>query len=389
MVNTLDRSAVRQLLRASEGHALSDGAQWEELGPAEGCWVLKVRVAGHTVEVELAPAGSSPALRTVGGLQLSYRGNESPPKAIGVAACDGVANRLRPGDCAGEWQIPEPPVPNAIPAPERALERISLSELGEEGALLETDLRLYAFHFSEPTVYRVGEQAFSLRFPLADQATRPANRQLNSAWLAKPMLRDYLESLGFRWDTQGYVDTVPTPLSLSRLLSRAEVPHGFRGQLTRTKHGLPLTDSRWLGYLMEGIFPTPINHFLRYLDGQAFTRLVRSHLGFTPCGMLAHDMSIHLLVTHRVPPDAVARYRRRIREGIPTRGLRYLAPSAVIRFFEDLLTTECQALWEQAESPADFDAAFADRSLRLEAMLAECIRAGLDDAWRPLRRFLD
>jgi hypothetical protein len=227
-------------------------------------------------------------------------------------------------------------------------------------------------------------------------------------------LAGYLRDLGYFLHEDGLMRTVPSPETLHRLLGRMGVASGgFRARL------IEVDDYRvdpvgWLEFYLEGSIGINVANaefyakHARKLGLHMPNRLWCEHL--TAVG---HDMSVHVLLTHRVPFSHIAEMGA-LAEPLLRRCKSENRPDALmplVAFYEADLPQICREVWERLSTPEDFERAFSERreelygrlrsrSARVERELstpetsttlqawkrrAELSRSVVEDIWRLAR----
>ncbi len=176
------------------------------------------------------------------------------------------------------------------------------------------------------------------------------------------LLRTYFERLGYGWDADGRVRTVPTPATFR---ARVHAGAGFLPRLL-TSRWRTVPARAWLSHLCSG--ELPINVGTRALFGAlqplrlpALASSRRATTFTSPLfHALGHDMSTHVLLLHRIPPGHVAALGREIDRAAAPLVLRSgpFAPMPLLRFFENDLTRACRDIWVRIDRPQDFTSAF-------------------------------
>lgn len=348
--------------------------RWLDLTPTGDGWLLTAERAGVEAQVLIAPASGSPAFCRVGGLQLAYRAAPSlNQRQLAVEACEWLASRLAAQGVDSAWSYSSYEFRDWVPPPQGLGPPLPLSSLPAREAPIRRDAHTYAYFFGAVATYHLGDDCYSLRYPKADDPHQPAQYRVPPEILRRRALRSYIEALGFGWESDRYIRTVPTPNTLNALAARQGVNAGFKSKVVRMPLGRWLWFADWLEFLLDGVFPLQIAHPLGYWDDRVLYRLSGRRLGRTDCGMLAHDMATHLLWLHRVPSEWIAEFAIRVRRALPPWLRRLQPPEAVVSFYEDTLTHACQELWRESEDPADFDLRLAAARTHLIEQLDEAI----------------
>lgn len=202
-----------------------------------------------------------------------------------------------------------------------------------------------------------------------------------------PALLAHARALGFDWDPQGVVRTVPSPDTFNARADRLLPPGvGYR-----------------MGYVRHGRRNMALGGFLlTYLDGRVPVQLapeefyveVARRAGEVTAGELgfhftsfAHDLSVHALNYQVIPAALREAVRARITEALPERVAAWREPEApgpltLTTFFDNDLNRFAYAVWTASESLADAVGIAAAHGAQLLACLDHRIeetRAGLGD----------
>ncbi|MEM9194262.1 MAG: hypothetical protein AAGF12_34115 [Myxococcota bacterium] len=249
------------------------------------------------------------------------------------------------------------------------------SALGPEEHVLAPFLDAYRAFFRVPIALRwvLGPDrrpvAVSLAFPRLSR---------HDTFLSAPRkfrddgrFADAFGCLGFLTDEDYDVRTVPTPRSY-RILSRLYGfgASGYRPELHPRR--TPFVPARtWYREVLGG-------RFLLNVGTPAFYRVGRPGLvaripwappvsGFWDGHLhqLAHDLGMHVLLTHRIP----ARVVRRLGNLARVHGVGRAAAQSYGMFFEEDLTHHARETWAEVDSPAAFGGAFEARLPTLEQAL--------------------
>jgi hypothetical protein len=201
-------------------------------------------------------------------------------------------------------------------------------------------------------------------------------------------LREHVRQLGFEWDTDGRVMTVPAPGALNaRLATRGRPAAGFRVAYTGARApAMPL--GPWLLSYLDGVITVLINapEFYTALLRAAPHEREQARWGLMST---AHDLSVHALNYHLIPHSAVTDLAERIRIAVPGRYAawsepRATAPLTLTYFFDNDLNRYAYAVWCRCEQAEDFTVVFgapqnyAQLIAALETRLAET-QSGIGD----------
>ena len=201
-------------------------------------------------------------------------------------------------------------------------------------------------------------------------------------------LREHVRRLGFEWDADGRVMTVPAPGALNARLATLGLPAAglrvaYAGACTPA---MPL--GPWLLRYLDGVITVLINAPAFY---GALLRAAPHERDQARWGLMstAHDLSVHALNYHLIPHSAVADLAERIRSAVPERYAAWSEPDAgapltLTYFFDNDLNRYTYAVWCRCERAEDFAAVFraphnyAQLVAALQARLAET-QAGIGD----------
>ncbi len=180
------------------------------------------------------------------------------------------------------------------------------------------------------------------------------------------MRRAYLHDLGFD-APDGLIRTVPLPSTYARRFRRifGHAPTLRPRLLAAT--AVVLSPRRWLRHLVRQEFPINVRSMAAY-RGSRLPRWVFRHvlrtMWNTHFHAFGHDMSMHVLATHRIHRASMTR-------------LLHLAAQAEQRgrakgaaaFFEETLTQCCLGLWRRGVAPDAFGDAFEGHMEEMSAAL--------------------
>ena len=193
---------------------------------------------------------------------------------------------------------------------------------------------------------------------------------------------EHVRRMGFEWDDDGRVMTVPAPGAFNARLAEIGVAQaGFRlAYANGTADTMPL--GPWLLRYMDGVITLLVNA-PAYYESLLGSRGERRSRADPRWGLLsvAHDLSVHALNYHLIPHAAVADLAQRIRAAIPERAHAWresaLAPLTLTYFYDNDLNRYTYAVWCRCERPQDFGSIFLARRnyeqlvAALEVRLAE------------------
>jgi len=249
--------------------------------------------------------------------------------------------------------------------------------LGEDGPPLAPWIDAYAraYGVALEAVWLEGDETPSVGLPAAldDQAVllhAPPSFREDARMIA------YLEDLGFAVDARDRVSVVPLPRGFARRYARLiaarpppardrregrspREPGAHRPALVpelRRVRAKVFSPRDWLRAVAGGVLPINVHGAISHLVATArraplprsVTASMDDHLH-----ALGHDVGVHALALHRVPPRRMAALRRLARVALG-RG----RATAAASFFEERLTRACTELWASARRPEDFEAAY-------------------------------
>jgi hypothetical protein len=198
----------------------------------------------------------------------------------------------------------------------------------------------------------------------------------------KPRMLAHLRALGFDWDEDGVILTIPTPTSFGeRAAILGLAKSGFMPEIV-VLDALDIPSGAWLTHLMRAVVPLNVGTerlYARELRARRTARRERSMIHHLLC--LPHDTTKHLLVFHLVPRSClddlgvraraalglgrswlggdVSLHLARVLGALP-KGL--LAPVPLLTFYENDLYDYCQRVWSVVDQPEDFAPTFARKS---------------------------
>jgi hypothetical protein len=239
-------------------------------------------------------------------------------------------------------------------------------------------------------------EAYAITFPRIPPAldTGPTFFQVLGNAFAGPAVRDYVAQLGYGWDRAGLMRRVPTPRSLRLLLEARGLGGGGFAYRLEPQDEFRVTLPAWLSSYLEGRIAINVGtpRFYRRLAPllalRAPNRFWCEHL--TAVG---HDMSVHVLATHRAPRSELAGLARPIAAAAAAcrRARRDDALVPLVLFYEEDLVRHCQRLWAEIEDPAQFEDAYATHRDALDAARERAVAesARLRSTRRPWRARLE
>lgn len=179
-----------------------------------------------------------------------------------------------------------------------------------------------------------------------------------------PLMVEHVRRMGFAWNADGRILTVPAPGTFNAQLARFGTPHaGFQlAYAGGTAARMPL--GPWLRRYLDGLITVLVNapSFYHALPGRVLDPRARGDVRWGLMS-LAHDVSIHALNYHLIPHVAVADLARRIRRTIPERYDSWekpdsMAPLTLTYFYDNDLNRYAYAVWCRSACPADFGSIF-------------------------------
>ncbi|HMR06188.1 MAG TPA: hypothetical protein PKA88_10425 [Polyangiaceae bacterium] len=182
----------------------------------------------------------------------------------------------------------------------------------------------------------------------------------------------YLRALGYFLDEDGLMRTVPSPETLHRLLSKMGVAGGgFRARLIEVDD-YRVDPVSWLSFYLEGTIGINVATERFYQNNARKLALhMPNRFWCEHMTAVAHDMSVHVLLTHRIPFSHIAEMAA-LAEPVWRRCRAEARPEALtplVDFYEGDLPQICREVWERLSTPEDFDRAFSARRSELLARL--------------------
>lgn len=205
-----------------------------------------------------------------------------------------------------------------------------------------------------------------------------------------PALVAHAHALGYAWDPEGRIVTVPTPASFNTLVPLTAGPDlGFLLTPVLRQTASPPPASALL-HALDGVLAVPfLDHALlvsRLADSTAPAR--NRDLHFLMASTV-HALSVLAFNTHLAPRSTLTDLGARVRAALPERVARWSQPDApapltLQRFYHHDLQQYAHAVWWRSETPADFARVFThpDNLQQLHAALDTRLtetRAGLGD----------
>ena len=179
-----------------------------------------------------------------------------------------------------------------------------------------------------------------------------------------PEMVAQVRRLGFEWNADGRVMTVPAPgVFNARIASLGTPQAGFSiAYFGAAASTMPL--GPWLLRYMHGVI-TVLVCAPAFYDSLLRGGLRRRHRDQARWGLmsLAHDLSVHALNYHLIPHAAVTDLANRIRTAVPERYASWAQPGAsapltLTYFYDNDFNRYAYAVWCRCERPAEFAALF-------------------------------
>jgi hypothetical protein len=179
-----------------------------------------------------------------------------------------------------------------------------------------------------------------------------------------PAMVDQVRRMGFDWDADGRVMTVPAPGAFNARLATIGFPQaGFSvGYANGETPAMPL--GPWLLHYMHGRMTVLVNApaFYESLLGAGQPPYLRDGARWGLMSV-AHDLSVHALNYHLIPHAAVADLAARIRAAVPERYADWARPGTITPltltyFYDNDFNRYTYAVWCRCERPEDFAAIF-------------------------------
>jgi hypothetical protein len=250
-----------------------------------------------------------------------------------------------------------------------------------------------AFYGHAPELRHRSDGLSMLRFRREDDRYDLFRRMVGTLgrFANKPRMLTHLRSLGFDWDEDGVLLSMPTPYGFrERMAALGLSGSGFSPELV-VLDGLDMPAGAWLSHLLRAVVPMNVGteslytrelprcHSRASARRAAGTRWEQSmihHLLAVP-----HDTTKHVLTFHLVPRSClldlgeraragVGLLRRRLGGDLSIRHVRalgsvpkgWLAPVPLLTFYENDLVDYCHSVWAALDAPEDFVATFTRRS---------------------------
>ncbi len=348
-----------------DGWSLTDVYRLDDTAPVQ----VELSGAGQRVLLDVEPEvflnGGPRALASAAGLRIGYRPGAADE--AGVAGCHALAAVLesRLGRQPRRWSL----APAALSELATAIaDEVSwrLGSLGDDpdASLLRRDFdhyeRLYGVRPQARTVRVCGRRVpgVSVHYPPARDGRVPTSAAVypvSSRVAYRRRMRSYFGRLGVVFDDRAFARTVPTPASYRQTAQRQRLapirPRIVAGLTSSLAPGV------WGAFARRGLFPVSVAP--RWAI--EVHRRVRdiALLSNIPCdaGMVVHDVGLHVLAMHAIPPAGWRRLASVAAGQVRRRPWRLLS-KRLAEFFEGPLTRTCWQLWSTIAEPEDFAGAF-------------------------------
>ncbi|MCY0986061.1 hypothetical protein OV203_02905 [Nannocystis sp. ILAH1] len=224
-----------------------------------------------------------------------------------------------------------------------------------EAALLRPFLGAYRRRFGVAPALARDDHGLLLRFPAHDVPAHAAVVGRVDVLGGHPAVRAYLQRLGFTWDARGVIDGAPAPASL---IARAPML-GPRPRYYQAASSA-MNKRTWLEGNLRGELPLALGTAAYYTALALASRLrlpeprrVRAGRDYHFFGV-QHDLSKHLLLTHRVPRPLLLDLGRALADGLRRWHRGPLVSAPLVRFYENDLLAYCQQIWRDLADPSQF-----------------------------------
>jgi hypothetical protein len=366
------------------GYALSDCYRLDPCEPVR----LELRRGSERIEIEVEPSPEHRRHRpmaSVAGLDIGYR--VPAPVELAARACERVAEQLLSslGESPRRWTLASPSLRELADPIAAEIDREPASvELDPDHALLNKDFLAYErLYGARPEPLRVlvdGQPiaGISIHYPPPRNGRVPNSASLYSTSLRiahRRRMRRYFASLGYLFDDDAVVRTVPTPTTYARALADRPDRATIRPRLI-AGIGASLRPIHWGALVRRNLLPVTVAPSWAVALHQRTRELAL--LDRIPCdvGMLPHDMGLHAAALHAIPAAAWDDLLALALERVRRQALQVLAgPFGVLArlaaFFEGPITTHAWKAWQEADEPEDFERCFAPHLHELLAELRE------------------
>ncbi len=220
--------------------------------------------------------------------------------------------------------------------------------------------------FAKPTP-AAPDDLWSLTFPMVFE--RPEDIGQAANYCREPRIAEHLRRMGFDWDDQGHILTMPTPFTYNLLRPVLAGPDcGY--QAAYLCEDVPMVSlGPWLRAYATGSQPLHVGSAAFYRqpyqvpNDEPIMNFSESSLRWHMTAFM-HDSSVHLLNYHLVPRRCILDIGSRIREAMANRfeawaAPRSMAPFTLTWFFDFDINTYCYAAWSCITEPQQFGPTFA------------------------------
>lgn len=334
---------------------------------------IVVELAVEDRRLALTLRAGDPREADAAGLSIGWvRPPTEDIDALAGAARQELAAILRAQipEADARWQVP---ADAAFLYPEATALRAEDAHFDEDpdAALLALDAVHYARLFGAATraLRLPGAPGISIHHPAPPPGTALAGDLYPvPEHFHRRAFRRYFAALGCAYD-DGLLRTVPTPATfLAATTGALGRPGPWRPQLRRGS-GHATTPVAWIRQVLaQELLPVEVAPRWAVELHRVVRALTRPRRSTVAVGILVHDASLHAIGLHAVDPELWQALIRRAREQLAKGGRRRAL--AVADFFEGTLTRTAWEVWNEVESPAEFQAAFDRRQGALELALA-------------------
>lgn len=346
---------------------------------------LELQRGAERFEIDVAPVPESAPERTrrapaiVAGLALGYR--PPAPVEVALAACTTLAELIGRslGSADRRWQVAAPSLcelPDAV-ADELRCDEVEL-DADPDAGLLRRDFRSYAWLYAaRPRALQVSVAGrrvpgISLHYPPPAAGRIPSaagTLEVSLRVAHRRRMRRHFGALGFVFDDDAYLRTVPTPTTYARALAGHDELARVRPRLI-ANHRSTLWHVAWAILVSRNVLPisvAPAHAALRHsLVSRLRSQVSRSSgPSMIQCdvGMPGHDMGVHAAALHAVPRAAWDELLALAIERARARPLGLLGHEGVLTrlavFFEGPVTKGCWQAWYEADEPSEFAGCYA------------------------------
>jgi hypothetical protein len=240
------------------------------------------------------------------------------------------------------------------------------------------------------------DDLWSVTFPMVFQSSEDIGQA--ATFRHMPRMVEHVRRMGFDWDAQGRILTIPTPCTYNALLPIVAGPDcGYEAFYVR--EDVPMISlGPWLRAYAAGRQPLHVGSSAFYRQPYQtpnegpIKNFSEPSLRWHVTAFM-HDVSVHLLNYHLVPRRCILDIGRRIREAMADRfegwsAPRSMAPFTLTWFFDFDINSYCYGVWCRAEGPERFGPIFAAESNYSQLLAAlqqriEEVKDGTTDALVP------